>query len=186
MDRKKSVLLILLLLLGISVIYRIEHPFRQKRVSELTYGPGKSDRVVTMKIRSNIGVNREDRPSEASIRHLPDAPAHTGTVKRNPFFIEKERPPISIPPETNRTNESQTFIDSLAQAKEAMNRLTVLGLYETTGDKAVFLQRGKEMLLVREGDRIDGKYRVTEITNQSIVILAEALNEIIRIDMERF
>jgi hypothetical protein len=188
MDRNKRILLFLLLILGISVTYRIKHPFRQARVSELTYGSGKNARVVTMKIAQKTDANGKAGFSGLAVRHFPDAPKHAGEVKKNLFFIEKEKPSPEtiIPAETKKADENPAFIDPLSQVREAINRFTVLGLYETTRDKAVFLQRGKEMVMVRVGDRIDGKYRVTEITNQSIVILAEALNETIRIDMERF
>lgn len=188
MDRNKKILIVLILILGIAVIYRIRHPFRQETVSQLTYGPGKATRMITMKIKPEGESPLNATPSRLTIARFPEAPTHSGAVYKNPFFIQKNKSvqETVIPVEAEEENEEPLSIDPLSLIKEELSRFTVLGLYENKFGKTVFLQRGKEMLMVRVGDRIDGKYRVKEITNHSIAILAEAVNETIYIDMEAF
>jgi hypothetical protein len=59
----------------------------------------------------------------------------------------------------------------------------VFGFYRSKGETVIFLERENEILVVREGDRIDGKYLVKRIEKETMILRAEQLQEDFRIDL---
>ena len=192
MDRNKKILICLLVVFSVTLVYRVNHPFKQQTVDALTYQgarPGNSH-VVTMKIPATPDRSRGEAPGRVMLASLLTPPKHNGAVSKNLFFPQpKMETPVhaapvapEVPPEEPVTALLKP-IDPLTSVKEALGRFEVIGSYESRGERAVFLQRGRETLVVKEGDRIDGRYRVMTISDQSMAVLAEKIGEVVYMDL---
>ncbi len=182
--RKELILGGLLLVLAASVTWRVGNPYVQESVGELKYKPA-SPRVVK-KITPGETGEREG----VYLSLFLNPPDHGGAVLNDPFYKkkrvlkkkEKPRPARRSAP----ADRPPRKVDPLIGVREELQRFKVFGTYEGQGKKGVFLSRGKQLLIVRPGDRIDGKYLVEEITGSSIKLLVTALGETVYIDMSRF
>ena len=183
MDRKKIILVVLVAIFCISLIYRIMHPFMQESVAELTY-VGK--RVVVKSIK-RTSDHPGEKASNAGTKVLLDLflspPKHKGKVIRNVFEATMAKKSMQ-PKGTAKKNEQQNAAltvpkeeNPIASAKQDISRFNVFGMFESKDEKVVFLERGKEVLVVRKGDRIDGKYTVEDITDQTVTLKARQLDE---------
>ena len=193
MDRNKKILICLLVVFLVTLIYRVNHPFKQQTVDALTY-QGKragNGHVVTMKIPAATPDRlKGEAPYRVMIACLSKPPRHNGAVSKNLFFPQpKIETPVhaapaepEVPPEETVTAPLKP-IDPMTSVKAALGRFTVIGTYESRGERAVFLQRGRETLVVKEGDRIDGRYRVMTISDQSMAVLAEKIGEVVYMDL---
>lgn len=194
---QKKLLAVLLLFMAVTVIYRFLNPVRQERVASLTYtGAPKASAAETAE-QDRIG------DFQAMVGLMEAPPVHPGDVISGHFFqtMSAPSPPPQAsesesesPPELPLDLESETLDALPAPAPETpesrvhrdLSRLKVLGLYASGRDRAVFFQRNKQTLVVRKGDRIDGKYLVTEITADAITLEAEHLKEKVHIDLKPF
>jgi hypothetical protein len=59
----------------------------------------------------------------------------------------------------------------------------VFGYYEGLGHMKLFVERGREILVISEGDKIDGKYLVKKIGNTQLTLRAENIGEDVHIDL---
>ena len=192
MDRNKKILICLLVVFIVVLVYRVNHPFKQETVDVLTY-QGKragNSHMVTMKIPAPSDRLKGNAPLSVMMDRLAKPPHYNGAVSKNLFFrtpkIEKPVYVAPVEPEPlpeESAPQSSTPIDPMEKVNEALGRFKVIGAYESRGERAVFLQRGRETLVVREGDRIDGKYRVMTISDQSMALLAENIGEVVNIDL---
>ena len=51
-----------------------------------------------------------------------------------------------------------------------MAKFTFLGFLKKENRKTIFLSNGKEIFLVKKGDKIAGKYDVTSLTDETLTI----------------
>lgn len=183
MDRKKIIMVVLVVVFLISLVYRIMHPFKQESVTELTY-VGK--RVVVKSIKTTAdrsGAKASIGERKVLLDLFMNPPRHKSKVIRNVFeatTVKKTTPPPDTAKEKERQKTAPAIPkeeNTLASAKQALSRFNVFGMFERGDEKVVFLERGKEVLVVRKGDRIDGKYFVEKITDQKVTLKARQLNE---------
>jgi hypothetical protein len=59
-----------------------------------------------------------------------------------------------------------------ARAREALGRFKVFGSFRQNDQASLFLQRGKQVLIVNVGDRIDGKFKIESIDGRTVVVAA--------------
>jgi hypothetical protein len=71
------------------------------------------------------------------------------------------------------------------QVEQELNDFKSFGYLESSKGITLFLERGKQILVVRKGDRIDGKYIVKDITSKELTLTAMAINEDIHIDISQ-
>jgi len=174
-DRKKLVLLGLLGLLALSVVYRVMNPYRQETVDRLTH---------TGKSRSPVHRQKIEPVSQPAAKGdglvltaLLQAPlSHDGQAGRNIFSfqpLKKMGIPKQDPPKTKtqkKTAVAKSPTNSASRAHSRLKKLKIFGVFTRDGKTTLFLERGKEVLTIREGDRIDGKYRVTRLTADSLTL----------------
>ena len=82
-------------------------------------------------------------------------------------------PPKPVPPKSEREKVQEHF-----------RRFKAFGAYRQGEKRYLFLQRGKQVLVVTKGDRIDGKFEVIEIANFSATISAKNLSEPLKINFD--
>jgi len=171
-NNKKIILITFLAVLVVLVAYRIMHPYRQQTVSELTFTGSGEYRKITNKQYDPEGRAR-DR-SDVLIDFLLTPPEHSGKVYKNIFFQEpyEHKAVLPEPVEPQERNPVENVKADLRQFK-------VFGFLENSGDTAIFMERGPEILVLRKGDKIDGKYLVDSISRKVITLKAENVNELI-------
>lgn len=189
-NRKKTLLAVCLCLFAVSLTYRIMNPYRQERVTQLTYtgrpaqpppGSAKSSKSAGLQVQRDVLIHLYLNP-----------PAHSETVQKNIFFRQKEALPQSkevLPAETKVSapvQQPSPGMNRRLQVQEELSRFTSFGYMQRDNQKILFLERGKDILVIREGDKIDGKYLVQSITEKLLTIRADGLDEEIRIELGQF
>lgn len=186
-DRKKGLLLICLCLFAVSMTYRLLNPYQQERVVRLTY-PG--DASHASRATGQRGRAPEKIEGDVWIDSLLNPPVHSAKVHKNIFQRQNPSPAASAPSEEPVSGQTAAVvppeIDKRRQVQEELSRFKSFGYMQGQGEKILFLERGKDILLIREGDRIDGKYLVKSITEKQLVLRAESIGEDVRIDIGKF
>lgn len=190
LKRKEIILAVLLCALAASVVYRITHPFRQKTVARLTYtGRSISERQTGSDSAAESG--KQDMGGSILLGLAANPPKHSGEVVRNIFELSQPEEPMPeepMPMPEPAVNEEvfKGASDPLVSMKNEMGQYTVFGVFEGAGEKAVFLERGKDVLTVRQGDYIDGKFVVEEINREKMVMRSGDVDFRITLDLSDF
>ncbi len=183
MDKRKKILLVLLVVFLIILIFRIMNPYTQKRVSKLT-NTGKRKQAALKTVYTS-GKEEPVEISSVMLNLLSNPPRHSGTMHKNIFFKENHNMDTVFKPiESDAVLASVK--DPARQIKEELSQLRVFGFYKEEKELALFFEKGNNIMIVRKGDRIDGKYFVENITKDSIFLRAENIDEAIHIDLEKF
>jgi hypothetical protein len=193
--QKKRVLAAAVVLLALTVGYRIMNPYIQDRVGTLTFENGGGAQVRGGKtVKSSDAMVLTNRAqSDSIVSRWLNRPSRSGKIVNDLFAsIDKvERPeetvtitetfePVELPVEI------KVAYDPVQRAKEHISSFTFLGTYKSAGKRAIFMGKDKLVLVVRAGDRIDGNYLVEEITDSSVRIKALDINETIHLDIREF
>ncbi|MBL0732146.1 MAG: hypothetical protein JJW03_04750 [Desulfosarcina sp.] len=178
MFNKKRILITLIVLFAAVFSYRIMHPYRQKTVSQLSF----TSAVGYKKIKQNKSVHAAKRTSDipdVMLVFLSNPPEHSGKVYKNIFFKETAEKQAALPePAAPQDNTP------LEKVNADLQQFKIFGSFKTLDDNAIFLERGREILVVRKGDKIDGKYLVKRISKQVVSLKAEQINDLVH--MENF
>ena len=187
-DRKKIILIIALCIFAASLIYRITHPYRQERVAELTYTGQRlqipeKDQAQQVKVSSH----KEDL---VRLDLFLNPPVRSRKVSKNIFSDQKMIPKVSEdtamtePIEEIAEDNTPVVTDKRAQVENDLSQFKSFGYMEDNdGERILFLEKGKQILVIRKGDRIYGKYIVKEITQKELTLTALNINEDIHIDL---
>lgn len=121
-------------------------------------------KVLMLKNHPTLEQTSSTQPSESGKTKL-------SSYKRNPFLYGRppapKRPVVKIPVIVPKTN--------LQQKTEAESRFSgkLFGYTErlSSGTKTVMLETAEETLYLKEGELIDKRYAIKEITTEYIIIL---------------
>ncbi len=195
MDRKRKILIVLLIIFVAAVIYRVLHPFRQKRIEHLTYTshmnrpekrrpgenmktPGSGDMVVMSNLMKNVPKHSGKVINELFFKPFPkNSRKDTPSAAPDDSFME--------PPEDNLMPAPEKA-DPMKKIYEDLEKLKIIGLYSSGPDRAIFFKRGKQTIVARKGDIIDGKYKIEDITADKIVFRAKQPDKEISVDLTPF
>lgn len=171
MNRQKLILAILLLILALALLYSFWRTPRQQRVAKLKYTPG----VVAETVRTVKPVPLDEE--RVHLELLDRKTRRFSGFRRNifrPIFQEEVNslPPaarlLASPPPPVVPPPPPVVEPTLLQRDLAA--FTFLGFLKKEQRKTIFLAKGKEIFLVRKGDRIAGKYEAVEITDEALTI----------------
>jgi hypothetical protein len=188
MEKKKTILTVLTALFFITLVYRIMNPFQQQTVSRLTYQPGQSASVNPDADRSDGRL--PDPDTSVVLELLMNPQRQSARVFRN-IFEKKSAAADRTPPRTAAPTlpepvgaDSDTRANQFAYGlQQEISRFTVFGAVESDAGRFVFLERSKDIFIVRQGDVIDGKYRIRDISDQAMTIQSEADGQSASIDI---
>lgn len=188
-NRKKKLLAVLVILFFTALGYRILNPFEQGRVDRLTYS-GDPKGETPGRAGAKASPKKKDLGIEIPIELMSLPPEHRGAVLNEHFFqaipaVKPEAPPPP-PPEAGGEERAPAAEDPVAMVERDLSQLQVIGIYTQGDAPVIFFQRGKQTLVVRKGDRIDGKYLVEDITLDAITLRAEHINDTVHIDLTQF
>jgi Tfp pilus assembly protein PilP len=195
MNRQKKILLVLGIIFTITIVYRIYHPFKQDEVATLTF-TGKKTPLVAAESENTPDDKQQHSENVIRLDLLATPPACSGTVQKNIFFqavspkadpakkkiVNKPKrriakaPPVPEPPHKSPAE----------QVKQELSNYKIFGIYRQGNKNGVFLEKGKQIIVIHEGDKIEGKYRIKKITDKQITLYAEQFNEIVHLDMSDF
>ena len=178
LDNKQKLLIGLAVVLALTLTYRFANPFRQPTVAKLTYG--RANRIAALNANA-AGSDAASPPTRIKTALLTTPTPIEQRVIRDPFRRPAPkgpaRPPEAKPPEPRALTPDE-------RARERLGRFKAFGAF-TQGDRtSLFLQRGKQVLVVTVGDRIDGRFTVEAIDGLSVLVTTPESPEGFRFDFE--
>lgn len=189
-DRKKTILAVLACIFVLSLTYRLLNPYEQKRVKNLTFTGEKASTPRGKKPSANFDLPSGDLLIRLDL--LSDRRIHSATVQNNIFFkrttVPVKEKPVDLekaPPQKTEPSISPLENKRL-QVQQELSHFKTFGFLELNNEKTLFLERGKDIFIIRKGDRIDGKYLVKEISESMLTLKAEEINEDVHIDISKF
>ena len=181
MNRKKLLLFILLILLVLSVGYGYWRMPRDKTVEKLKYtqgsipagkpvrDPGTDEKKLHLELLESSskiafsGFRRNIfRPifhEEMKVLNLPPPPPPP--PPRAP--VPQPAMPPPAPPGTPEAPEPPAYV-------KEMGSFTFLGFMKKDNRKTIFLSKNNDIFVVKKGDLIANKYKVTNITDEALTI----------------
>ena len=167
LGNRHKILLGLVLFLVVLLTYRVFNPYRQQTVSRLTYG--RTTKIMADTARAADGTDAQ-RPTEVMTALLKDPPRVVITTFRDPFRkAQTSAPPRALKP-VNPKPQPPPQRSALEQAKEKLGRFKVFGSFSQGERASLFLQRGKQVLVISAGDRLDGKFKIESINGYAVVV----------------
>jgi hypothetical protein len=173
MNRQKMFLALLLVAFAIAVAYSFMGRPRQKSVAKLKYAPGmRVDAYRTInKDRDDTKLRLElldrDMPRFAGFRRNIFRPVFSNEMKLAavPLKPLKPAPPAPPPPPPPPVEKTPAQI-----AMEEVGQFAFLGYLQKENRRTVFLTKNNEIVLVKKGDKIVGKYEVADISENMMRI----------------
>jgi hypothetical protein len=178
MNRNQKILLGLVVLLAVTLAYRLSNPFKQDTVDRLTYAPART--VASGKEQTEF--QDEELISLALLRSPPRSEV---TIRRNLF----QPPAATKPPKANDRKSQQPAPPPRPQSpqekvREHFSSFKTFGSFRHGLETYLFLERGKQVLVVTKGDRIDGRYTILDLTEKSVTISAAEMEAPLKIDFD--
>jgi len=178
MNQKQKILLGLLVTLAIALAYRLTNPFEQGTVDRLTY-------VRATIVAPAKATDTSQHQAQVRLDLFQSAPQSSVTIHRDLF-----RPPSAAKPAGNDTMTPKAPApkprpkSDREKIQEHFQRFKAFGSYQYGKKIYLFLERGKQVLVVSRGDLIDGKYKITEVAEKSATISAEGLSAPLKINFD--
>jgi len=186
MNRKRLILLVLIIGLVFAVVRGVMTVPQQKTVSTLKYQPGQTAQTVRPRIDTGTpsAVSGDDRKLRLDLLEAE----HTSFkgYRRNifkPVFVDEQKllkqkasavKPIALPPPVLQKPAAPPTLQVDTQAEQPQRDLanfTFLGFLKKDNRKTIFLAKDKDIILVRSGETFGGgKYEATAITDQALTI----------------
>jgi hypothetical protein len=175
MNRQRMVLTVFLGLFVCSLLYAFLRMPPQKTVEKLKYVPGMTAQVSRATQSSGADIVR----LRLDLLELKQGRSFTGgknifygafaEAPKKPVIPLPPPPPPPPPPVPVETKLPPAVAEPTLLQRE-MAKFTFLGFLKKENRKTIFLSNGKEIFLVRKGDKIAGKYDVTSLTDETLTI----------------
>lgn len=177
MNRRKLVLAILLGVFACSLVVSYLRMPRQQTVDRLTYTQG-----MRVEARRSATATQQD-DTKLHLDLLDREQSRFSGFRRNifkPLFHEEgkiptgqpPRPPVLPlpPPPPPQQPAPQPVAVEPSPLQQDMARFTFLGFLKKEAHKIIFLAKDKDIFLVKKGDKLAGRYEVTNITDEALTI----------------
>jgi hypothetical protein len=180
MNRQRLILFVLVILFGAAALWSYSAIPRLKTVSTLTSKPAQSTKPA--------GVATTDKPARVAddgtklnISLLDGEPAAFKGYRRNifkPIFVDELKlvkqkavafkpPPPKIVPAPVPVPVQPAFVQPVTAP---LAHFTFLGFLKKGSVKTIFLTNDKDILLVKKGDKVAGRFIATEISDQALTL----------------
>ena len=181
MNRQRLILAVFLGLFFCSLLYSYVRMPRQKTVDKLKYVTGMTAPIAT------AAAAKDADNARLRLDLLDARPGRSSTGGKNIFygiFAEPAKkavlplplpppPPPVLKPQLSVPLEVKPPVPAVAEPtvlQREMATFTFLGFLLKENRKTIFLSNGKEIFLVKKGDKIAGKYAVTALTDEALTI----------------
>ncbi len=180
LDNKQKLLIGLAVVLVLTLSYRLANPIRQPTVAKLTYG--RTNRVGAGPA-NQAGGDALSPPTKIKTSLLATPTPIEPGGQRDPF--RRPAPKVTNrPPEAEPQTPEPRALTPNERAKEKLGRFKAFGAFSQGDRTSLFLQRGKQVLVVTVGDRIDGRFTVEAIDGLSVLVTTPESPEGFRFDFE--
>lgn len=180
MNRQRLILFILVIFFGIAALWSYRAMPRPKTVGTLTFKPGQQARPTVAATDKPATVT--DDGTRLKINLLDKEQDGFKGYRRNifkPIFVDELKfdkqkavaikpPPVAPPVPVQPVQPVQPVIIQPETAPLA--RFTFLGFLKKGSVRTIFLAKEKDILLVKKGDKIAGRYEATEISDQALTL----------------
>lgn len=177
MNRQRLILFVLVIVFAVASFWSYWAMPRPKTVA-LTFKPGQqpkaaggaADKTVQGTddgARLKIDLLEKEQTGFKGYRRNLFKPLFSDermTVKQKAVVI-KPMPPVPAP-KVSPTVEPVLVLPEAA----ALARFTFLGFLKKGSVKTIFLAKDKDILLVKKGDTVAGRYEATEVTDQALTL----------------
>lgn len=185
MNRQRLLLMILVPMLIATSLWSYYSFPRQKTVAKLKYLPGSRAIATRERVKTDL---RRAKPTDSRVLRLdllensPDSAGYQRDIF-NPLFVDEEtmlerqasaaaaaaaeaarRARLAAPPQPVKPLPVPTGVQNELAA------FKLHGFLKKDGKKIVFLAKGQEITPVKEGSAFAGRYAVTSITDQVIIL----------------
>lgn len=175
MNRQRLILFILVLLFGVVSLWSYSVMPRPKTVGTLTFKPGQQAKPAAVPDKT------DDDGTRLKIALLDTEPTVFKGYRRNifrPVFVDETKiasqqavaiKPLPPPPPPKVT--AAPVAPVVIQPETAqLARFTFLGFLKKGAVRTIFLAKDKDILLVKKGDKVAGRYEATEISDQALTL----------------
>ncbi|KIE42167.1 MULTISPECIES: hypothetical protein [Geobacter] len=180
MNRQRLILAILLVLLGLSLIYSYVRTPRQQTVASSPATKAKAPardkktapaKPVADETRVRLDLLECGKGRFAGFRRNIFRPIFHDETKVPPAPPVLPRPiPPPVPPRPVPPPVPPVAPPQPPPVVRDMARFTFLGFLKKENRKTIFLAKDKEIILVRQGDKIAGIYEAVNITDEALSI----------------
>ena len=175
MNRQRLILFILVIVFALASFWSYSAMPRPKKVSTLTYKPGQQAKATVAPI--NKSSREADDGTRLKIGLLDtESDGFTG-YRRNifkPVYIDElkviKQMPVAVKPSPKVIAAPVNQIVIQPEAAQ-LARFTFLGFLKKGTVKTIFLANDKDILLVKKGDKVAGRYEATEISDQALTLM---------------
>lgn len=174
MNRQRVILFVLVILFGLVALWSYSAMPRLKTVSTVSSKSEPMTKPVTGKVTP---VRDGDDGTRLKISLLEVEQADFKGYRRNifkPVFVDElkivKQKAVAIkapPPKIVAAPVHQAIIQP---ESSPLARFTFLGYMKKGAVKTIFLAKDKDILLVKEGDKVAGRYEATEISDQALTL----------------
>lgn len=175
MNRQRLILFILVIVFAVASLWSYSAMPRPKKVSSLTFKPGQQAKASVSP--ANRSSREMDDGTRLKIDLLDSESAGFTGYRRNvfkPVFMDESKVVkqnavvIKPPPKVTAAPVEQVIImPETAQ----LARFTFLGFLKKGSVKTIFLSNEKDILLVKKGDKVAGRYEATDISDQALTLM---------------
>jgi hypothetical protein len=186
MNRQKMALALLLFLFAMALVYSFMGRPQQKSVKKLKYAPG-------MRVASYGAIDRarddkqlrlelldREMPRFTGFRRNIFRPVFSSEMKRASIPLKPLKPSPPPPPPPPPVEKTPAQI-----AMEDVGQFAFLGYLQKENRRTVFLTKNNEILLVKKGDKIAGKYEVADISENMMTIALTPGGEQVAIPLQQ-
>lgn len=189
MNRQRLILFILVIVFVCAVIWSYSAIPRLKTVAEPKKSAVQQAKAVVVKPKTaadetvdsrilKIGLLEQERTGFKGYRRNLFKPVFVDELKMLKQKAVAVKPPVLPPPPIQ---PAVAAVPAVAKPEAApLARFTFLGLLKKDAQRTIFLAKDKEILLVKKGDKIAGRYEASSITDQALTLLvADSGDEIV-------
>lgn len=175
MNRQRLILFILVIIFAIAVVWSYSAMPRLKTAG--TFPNRQVQPAKTVVAESVKKVHTTDDGSRLKIGLLDNESPEFKGYRRNifkPVFVDEatiaKQKSVAIKPPPPKII-TPPALPLLVQPETApLARFTFLGFLKKGSVKTIFLAKGNEILLVKRGDKVAGRYEATEISDQTLTL----------------
>lgn len=178
MNRQRLILFILVITFGFAVLWSYRAMPRTKTVSTLTYKPGQPAKSAVAAAVTDKTARVPDDGTRLKTGLLDTELSGFDGYRRNifkPVFVDEVKitrqkaVAVKPSPKVPTSPAAQMIIKPEAAA---LARFTFLGFLKKGSLKTIFLAKDKDIILVKQGDIVAGRYEATDISDQALTLTA--------------
>jgi len=176
MNRRKLTLAILLAVFAAAIVWSYLRLPKQQTVAKLKYTSGMKAEAPRTAVKAQdekrlrLDLLDKEQPRFSGFKRNIFRPIFTIEVKAPLLPLNAGKPVLPVPPPPPPPPPPYVEPSPAQKAMEEVGRFKFLGFLQKENRKIIFLSRENEIILVRNGDKIAGKYEVVSITDAALTI----------------